>query len=118
MAEPALKPGSLVLVTGVNGFIGSHIADQLLAHGYHVRGTVRDVAKAEWMSEFFKSRHPDDQFELVAVPDNVKGRLTRSEVGMLAGPALAGLGAAGVVHVASIMTGGSPQEGACSKKQS
>lgn len=75
MAEPALKPGSLVLVTGVNGFIGSHIADQLLAHGYHVRGTVRDVAKAEWMSEFFKSRHPDDQFELVAVPDNVKGRV-------------------------------------------
>lgn len=45
-------------------------------------------------------------------------QLTRSEVGMLAGPALAGLGAAGVVHVASIMTGGSPQEGACSKKQS
>lgn len=33
-----------------------------------------------------------------------------SKVGMLAGPALAGLGAAGIVHIASIMTGGSPQE--------
>ena len=69
------------------------------------------------MSEFFRSRHPDGQFELVAVPDMskegcydeaVKGellahcwvwQLTRDEVGMLAGPALAGLGAAGVVHV-------------------
>lgn len=123
-----MKPGSLVLVTGVNGFIGSHIVDQLLAHGYHVRGTVRDVVKAKWMSEFFRSRHPDDQFELVAVPDMskegcydeaVKGellahcrvwQLTRDEVGMLAGPALAGIGAAGVVHITSIMTGGSPQE--------
>ena len=47
MAELALKPGSSVLVTSVNGFIGSHVADQLLARGYHVRGTVRDVAKAE-----------------------------------------------------------------------
>lgn len=37
---PAIAPGSLTLVTGVNGFIGSHIADQLLSLGYRVRGTV------------------------------------------------------------------------------
>lgn len=37
-------------------------------------------------------------------------QLTKTEVVMLAGPALAGLGAAGVVRVASIMMGGSPQE--------
>ena len=47
MAGLALKPSSLVVVAGVNGFIGSHIADQPLARGYHVRSTVRDVAKAE-----------------------------------------------------------------------
>ncbi|KDR81187.1 hypothetical protein GALMADRAFT_1123520 [Galerina marginata CBS 339.88] len=31
----------LILVTGVNGFIGAHIAEQLLERGYRVRGTAR-----------------------------------------------------------------------------
>ncbi|KAF8894219.1 hypothetical protein CPB84DRAFT_1783007 [Gymnopilus junonius] len=31
----------LVLITGVTGFIASHIADQLLERGYRVRGTAR-----------------------------------------------------------------------------
>ena len=52
--------------------------------------------------------------------DTVKGellthcwvrQLTRNKVGMLAGPTLADLSPAGVAHVASIMMGGSPQEG-------
>lgn len=85
MAELALKPGSLVLVTGANGLIGSHIADQLLTRGYHVRGAVRDADKAAWMCEFFASRHPNSRFELAAVPemsqegcynDAVKGELS------------------------------------------
>jgi nucleoside-diphosphate-sugar epimerase len=38
---------SVVLVTGVNGFLGSHIADQLLNAGFRVRGTVRSIPKAE-----------------------------------------------------------------------
>lgn len=48
-----IPQGSLVLVTGVTGFLGSIIADQLLLHGYRVRGTVRDPAsdKASWVSE-------------------------------------------------------------------
>ncbi|RDI51115.1 NAD-dependent epimerase/dehydratase family protein [Nocardia mexicana] len=32
-----------VLVTGVSGYLGGHIAADLLAHGYRVRGTVRSV---------------------------------------------------------------------------
>ena len=36
--------GSKVLVTGVTGFVGSHVAQQLLIHGYQVRGTVRSTA--------------------------------------------------------------------------
>jgi dihydroflavonol-4-reductase len=31
----------LVLVTGATGFVAGHVIQQLLAAGYHVRGTVR-----------------------------------------------------------------------------
>ncbi len=36
-----LEPGSRVLVTGANGFIGSHVAEALRARGYEVRCMVR-----------------------------------------------------------------------------
>lgn len=38
-------PGQ-VLVTGISGFVGGHLALQLLAAGYAVRGSVRDLARA------------------------------------------------------------------------
>lgn len=40
-------PDELVCVTGATGFIAAQIVRELLAQGYKVRGTVRDVAKAE-----------------------------------------------------------------------
>jgi dihydroflavonol-4-reductase len=36
-----------VLLTGVSGFLGGHVALQLLEAGYAVRGSVRDLAKAD-----------------------------------------------------------------------
>ena len=36
-----------VLVTGVSGFIASHVTERLLAKGYLVRGTVRNKAKGQ-----------------------------------------------------------------------
>ena len=36
---------SIVLLTGASGYIAKHIALQLLQAGYHVRGTVRDLAR-------------------------------------------------------------------------
>lgn len=36
-----------VLVTGATGFIAGHCISELLAHGYTVRGTVRDLATAD-----------------------------------------------------------------------
>ena len=35
-----------VLITGVSGFIAGHCASELARHGYAVRGTVRDPARA------------------------------------------------------------------------
>lgn len=34
-----------ILVTGISGFIAKHCAAELLAHGYAVRGTVRNLAR-------------------------------------------------------------------------
>lgn len=67
--NPAIPQGSLVLVTGANGLIASHVADQLLASGFKVRGTVRDVQKSSWLAELLDSKYGSGKFELVAVED-------------------------------------------------
>ena len=36
-----------VLVTGISGYVGQHVAAELLKNGYLVRGTVRSIAKAQ-----------------------------------------------------------------------
>lgn len=65
----AISKGDLVLVTGANGYIASHIVKELLEHGYRVRGTVRDAKKAEWMKQLFHPKHGEDAFEVVVVKD-------------------------------------------------
>lgn len=70
--NPALPPDSVVLITGVNGLVGSHVADQVLLHGYKVRGAVRNAKKNGWMVDFFGSRYGQGKFELVEIPDLTK----------------------------------------------
>ena len=67
----AIRPGSLVVVTGANGYIASHVVDQLLLAGYRVRATVRNVAKCAWMKDFFNGKHGSGSgsFELIEVPE-------------------------------------------------
>lgn len=73
-AALAVPKGSLVLVTGANGLVGSHIADQYLYYGYKVRGTARDTDKNAWLVDFFRARYGEDSFELFKVPDmNAEG---------------------------------------------
>jgi nucleoside-diphosphate-sugar epimerase len=43
-----------VLVTGVGGFLGGHVALQLLQQGYRVRGTMREISKASAMMSRFE----------------------------------------------------------------
>ncbi|CAO2647881.1 Nn.00g088030.m01.CDS01 [Neocucurbitaria sp. VM-36] len=69
MPTVIVKPGATVFVTGVNGLIGSHIADQLLKKGYNVRGAVRGVEKNKWLAEYFNGRYEAVKFDMVDVPD-------------------------------------------------
>lgn len=68
--EGAVLPkGSWILVTGANGFVASHVIDQLLRLGYNVRGTVRDANKHSWLTSYFADKYPDAKFELVELKD-------------------------------------------------
>ncbi|KAF2843537.1 dihydroflavonol-4-reductase [Patellaria atrata CBS 101060] len=98
--ELAIPKQARILVTGANGFVASHIIDQLLSAGYNVRGSVRDVNKNAWVGALFEERYGARNFELVSVPDMSKDGCFDEAV----------KGCAGVVHVASIMSGRSPEE--------
>lgn len=65
----AIPKNSIVLVTGVNGHIGSHVADQLLEAGYKVRGTARDIKKAEGLKVLWEKQYGPGKLEIVIVPD-------------------------------------------------
>jgi uncharacterized protein YbjT (DUF2867 family) len=67
--ELIVPVGSLVLVTGASGFIATHIVDQLLLAGYHVRGTVRSKEQIVWTTELFAERHGVGKFSAVIVSD-------------------------------------------------
>jgi nucleoside-diphosphate-sugar epimerase len=69
LASVAVPYGSVVVVSGVTGFIGSHIADQLLLAGYKVRGTTRNVQTGKWAEEHFRGKYGHDSFELKQVID-------------------------------------------------
>eukprot|EP00826_Nyctotherus_ovalis_P045515 TRINITY_DN5048_c0_g1_i10.p1 TRINITY_DN5048_c0_g1~~TRINITY_DN5048_c0_g1_i10.p1 ORF type:complete len:342 (-),score=93.95 TRINITY_DN5048_c0_g1_i10:120-1145(-) len=57
-----MKAEGKVLITGVNGFVGSHIAKLLLEGGYKVRGTVRDKGNKEKLASL--STLPAENLEL------------------------------------------------------
>jgi nucleoside-diphosphate-sugar epimerase len=69
MPTVVIKPGATVFVTGVNGLIGSYVAEQLLVRGYNVRGAVRSIEKTKWLREYFDGKGFDSKLELVEVPD-------------------------------------------------
>jgi len=94
MVMPALPKDSLVLVTGANSFQGMHIVDQLLAHGYRVRGTVRDAEKAIWTSKYFGNKYGPGRYVTAVIPDMVPRDVFD----------IAARGCSGLIHVASVMT--------------
>lgn len=87
----AIPEGSLVVVSGVNGFIASHVVDQLLLAGYRVRGTVRSLKRASWVKEYFDNKYGAGKIELAEVPEMGCPSAFDEVVG----------GAAGIIHVAT-----------------
>ena len=67
--QPVIPKGSNVLITGINGFIASNIADQFLKLGYKVRGTTRDPQRTAWVADLFDRKYGHESFEMVAVPN-------------------------------------------------
>jgi len=100
ISSPAIPYGSLVAVSGVNGFIGSHVADQALAAGFRVRGTTRSLHRGGWVQEYFKNKYGSEVFELVEVPDmTIDGAFDSALEGV-----------SGFVHVASDMNNSIDQD--------
>ncbi|KAH9065276.1 NAD-P-binding protein [Lactarius vividus] len=78
---------TIVLVTGVSGFIGSHVVSELLREGYTVRGSVRshNVARVDKSYESF-----GDRFTTTVIDDLVTSDLLAAVKGVDA-----------IIHVAS-----------------
>lgn len=57
MSDSTGKPK--ILVTGASGFIGSHCILDLLSHGYEVKGTIRNLDRADRLRSILTKHHPD-----------------------------------------------------------
>lgn len=88
-----------ILVTGVSGFIAKHCALELLNHGYRVRGTVRNLAKADEVRATL-AKHTDVAKLEFAVADLLSDK----------GWDDAAKGAYGVLHVASPFPMAQPED--------
>lgn len=53
-----------VVVTGITGFLGSHITIQLLNQGYHVRGTLRSLSRSNAIERVIMETVTDSQARL------------------------------------------------------
>jgi len=84
-----IAKGTLVAVTGANGFIGSYVTRDLLAKGYKVRGVVRDPSNEPKMAHLKKFDGAAQRLELVKGELNEADYLTAFE------------GADTVVHIAT-----------------
>lgn len=78
-AQPVIQPGSTILVTGVSGFIGSHIAQQLLDAGYCVVGVTRDANKNAWLNTLF-GKYDQGSFTLCKISNLANSEILASHL--------------------------------------
>ena len=67
-----MDKNDLVLITAVNGYISSHVADQALATGYRVRGVVRRLDTSSWLQDHFDAKYGAGRFERVEIANYAK----------------------------------------------
>ncbi|KAJ6483995.1 hypothetical protein C8R45DRAFT_1099160 [Mycena sanguinolenta] len=91
MSFDRIPTGSLLLVTGATGLIGSAVTDAALARGFKVRGVTRSISKAAPLQKSLDDKYGKGNFELVEVKD------------LTAPNGFDGIleGVAGVLHIAS-----------------
>jgi nucleoside-diphosphate-sugar epimerase len=66
----AIPEGSLILITGATSYLASYVIKDFLERGYRVRGIVRSLSKASWLTqEVFPDYTKSGVFDLVEVPD-------------------------------------------------
>ena len=78
-AKNTITAGSLVLVTGANGYIGLWTLKTLLDCGIRVRAAVRSEAKAQGLKDLFPDKVTNGQLEFTFLDDitRVSGTLSR-----------------------------------------
>ncbi|KAF7377594.1 Aldehyde reductase 2 [Mycena sanguinolenta] len=91
MSFDRISKGSLILVTGSTGFIGSAVCDAVIAHGFRIRGVTRSLSKADALVKCLDAKYGRGLIEFVEVKDS-----TTSEAfdGVLEG-------VAGILHIAT-----------------
>lgn len=66
----AIPDGSLILITGATSYLASYVIKDFLERGYRVRGIVRNLSQAVWLTEeVFPLFAQSGVFDLVEVPD-------------------------------------------------
>ncbi|KAJ7573658.1 hypothetical protein C8J56DRAFT_981825 [Mycena floridula] len=93
-----MSRSQVIFVTGASSFIGSHVVQELLVAGYHVRGTARGYKVGLVKESFAKYK---DRFEVISVVD-----LGEDQV-----PDVHWQGVYGLIHVASPAPGREEPEG-------
>ena len=67
--DKAISPAAAVLITGVNGYIASHVADLLMSLGFQVYGTARDHKKLNTIGQTLQQRNSSASFKGFVVND-------------------------------------------------
>lgn len=88
---PALQSNSLIVVTGITGYIASHVGLAALQAGHRVRGTVRDQKRAEELKNAYAKQGVDTTKLQFVVVDDITSQVQLAN---------AIKGADGVAHVA------------------
>ena len=59
----------MILLTGVNGFVGANVLDALLKKNYRVRGAVRSISKSTFFNQKYPKAASTGDLTFVVVPD-------------------------------------------------